>query len=209
MRSLGDVLAMNRHHHHARRQYRRDAVFVRDLASVSTRLDRNQRARLLALAEGIERRTKAPGKQSGILGQTGLAVLRSLVLHFQCRTTGLCFPSIKKIRAVTGFCKQTVVKALRALETIGILRVTRRLVRREIERGGTAMVTTVQGSNVYAFKLDGQIVIRPLLGCVARSFPKPNALMALLFQPGLRNRLNPHHTSSKAQQTREERGSAG
>jgi DNA-binding MarR family transcriptional regulator len=131
--------------------YRREARFVMDLAAVSTKLDRNQRARLLHQAEALERSTKAKGRKSGVLGQTGLAVLRALVLGFANRATGLCIPSIQAIREKTGFCKQTVVKAIRALETVGLIVVTRRLIRRYVDRGGFAMLTTVQGSNVYAF----------------------------------------------------------
>lgn len=199
MRSLGDVLGHVPARRPSGRKYRADAIFVRDIAGISTPLDRNQRAKLLQMAESIERRTKAPGRQAGIFGQSGLTVLRTLLLRFAHGQTGVCCPSIEQLRRVTGFCKQTVVKALRALEASGMVRIVRRLVRRQVVRDGIAMVTTVQGSNVYAFKIGGQIVIRSLLAGKAKSFPKPNLLMALLFQPGLRNRRDlPNHTSNQS-----------
>lgn len=164
--------------------YRGGARFVMNVDACCTPLDRNQRARLICQAESIERRTKAKGRKSGILGQTGLAVLRSLIFDFSNRSTGLCCPSIKSIQLKTGFCKQTVVKAIRALEAVGLIRVVRRLVRRVID----GIVRCVQGSNLYSFQLDGKIAIVPLLAGRARSFPAVNALMPLLFSPGLRSR---------------------
>jgi hypothetical protein len=186
MRSLGDVLAGSPAARTGR-AYRRDARFVLDLAAVSTPLDRNQRARLIYQAEQVELRTKVKGRKSGVLGQTGLAVLRALVFGFANRSSGLCCPSLQSIRAKTGFCKQTVVRAIRALEAVGLLRVVRRLVRRPVVRNGVAMVTAVQATNVYSFRLGAKVVIRPLPAGRAKSFPSPTALLGLLY-PGLRNR---------------------
>jgi hypothetical protein len=211
MRALGDVLA-GAPAARTGRAYRRDARFVLDLAAVSTPLDRNQRARLIFQAERIELRTKSKGRKSGVLGQTGLAVLRALLLRFQNRSSGLCCPSIETIRAATGCCRQTIVKALRALEAVGLLVVTRRLVRRYVDRGGVAMLTTVQASNVYAFRLDARVAIRPLLAGRAKSFPSPTALLGLLY-PSLRNRGYPHTEASEAgregQGSRQRFGNAG
>ena len=185
MRSLGSLLVKPAHphlsHHASGRKYRAGSVFVMDPKAVSTPLDRNQRARLLAQAEGIERRTKLPGRRSGVLGLTGLAVLRALVLMFANKRTGICNPSYATLQKVTGFCRQTIAKALRALECVGVIRVVRRLVRGEINRGGRLSTTTLQGTNLYAFRLDGQIQIGKLLAPCARSFPKPNAMISFLF----------------------------
>jgi len=52
---------------------------------------------------------------------------------------------------VTGLCRQSIANALRRLETCGILRITRRLVREVIDAGGFAMTVARQGSNLYAF----------------------------------------------------------
>jgi hypothetical protein len=53
------------------------------------------------------------------------------------------------------------------------------------------MVTAVQATNCYSFRLDAKIEIRPLLAGKAKSFPSPTALIPLLFHPGLRNREKP------------------
>lgn len=61
------------------RFYRRRAIFVRNPRDFSTPLDRNERARLLFLAESMEQRTKSPGRKNGALGAVGLEVLRALL----------------------------------------------------------------------------------------------------------------------------------
>ncbi|KAB2911763.1 MAG: hypothetical protein F9K29_21685 [Hyphomicrobiaceae bacterium] len=156
-------------------------MFVRDPVAVSTRLDRNQRAKLIAMAEGIERRTKVRGSRSGILGLTGLAVLRALVLAFQNRANGICNPSYDALQRLTGFCRQTICAALRRLEAVGIVRAIRRLVRRPIERGGVTFVGVVQASSLYTFRLEGRVQITPLAVGRARSFPTARVLFALLY----------------------------
>ena len=55
-------------------------------------LDRNDRARVMTCAEGLERRTKHKHKRDGVIGQSGLAVLRCLVNHFQDKKTGRLDP---------------------------------------------------------------------------------------------------------------------
>lgn len=55
----------------AMRKFRRGACFVRR-DQCSTRLDRNDKARIIYTAEKLELRTKAKGKKSGALGQSGL-----------------------------------------------------------------------------------------------------------------------------------------
>lgn len=198
MRSLSDIVGGGLAPARTNRgfSYRGGARFVMNLEAVSTPLDRNQRARLIHQAETIELRTKAKGRKSGVLGQTGLQVLRVLLLQFSNRATGLCCPSIEAIRSKTGFCKQTVVKAIRALEAVGIIKAVRRLVRRVV----AGVVRCVQGTNVYSFHPDGRVNIVPLLAGRAKSFPKVNALMPLLFSPGLRNREKPHQWATKEEE---------
>jgi hypothetical protein len=185
MRSLADVLSCNNptRSRPTGGSFRAAAKFIRDLASISTPLDRNGRAKLLHQAEQIELRSKAKGKRNGLLGQTGLAVLRVLVFKFANPKHGLCIPSYTAIMEVTGFCKQTVCKAIRALEACGILRAVRRLVRRPIERNGITEVRTVQGTNVYSFRLGGMvpITIVPADVKLAKSFPRPGVSMLALL----------------------------
>lgn len=140
-----------------RRRYRHGAQFVRDPASLSTPLDRNARAKLLMLAESLERRTKAKGRRNGALGATGLAVLRALVLRFANGRTGLCCPSLTQLQACTGLCRQAICDALARLEASGLLKITRRIVRTAVERVSALtglperFTGTVQASSLYAF----------------------------------------------------------
>ena len=57
------------------------------------RLDRNARARLMAHAEALDRRTHLPGQHGGCLKRTGLAVLKALLFGFANVATGRCDPS--------------------------------------------------------------------------------------------------------------------
>lgn len=141
-------------------RHRTGAVFVPDLNRHATRLDRNQIARLLHACEVFERATKAPGCRNGSLGLPTLALLRCLVMRFLNRKSGLCFPSYQALQDATGFCRQTIAKALRTLEAVGVLSVTRRLVRVRDETRGT--VVARQGSNVYRFQAMPEIVPLPL-----------------------------------------------
>jgi hypothetical protein len=96
-------------------------------------LDRNDRARVLVSAEALERQTKKKHKRDGVIGQSGLSVLRCLVNYFQNRhKDGRCDPSIKQIRGQTGFCRKTIVKALKNLELAGILEIMRRIRRERV-----------------------------------------------------------------------------
>ena len=117
------------------------------------RIDRNERARILAKAEAIESRTRQRGRHGGALGRPALHLLRTLLLKF-CGPKG-CFPSIQTLMRATGYCRQTVVTALRRLELAGLVRRIRRVERREITRVSpvTGLVEsftgTVQASNAY------------------------------------------------------------
>ena len=102
-------------------------------------MDRNDRARVIYRAERMERATKAKGCKNGVLGYTGLTVLRALVFKFQASPT----PSYDAIKRATGYCLDTIAKALNRLEAAGLL---------EVKRGRG--VRTVQGwrriTNAYA-----------------------------------------------------------
>jgi len=129
--------------------FRHGAAFVLNPRECSTPLDRNQRARLLFLAEQIERASKGRGKRNGVLGYVGLAVLRCLLLRFQHGTTGLCCPSTDALQRATGLCRESIARALQRLASVGILRIVRRLTRVAID----GIVRCVQGTNLYAFSL--------------------------------------------------------
>ena len=140
-----------------RRAYRHNAIFVADELAHVTKLDRNQRAKILWLAESYERTEKAPGRRNGRLGYTGLAVLRALLLRFMNSRNGLCCPSYTALQACTGLCRQAIADALARLEHAGIVRIVRRIARERITRLSPftgepeTIVTTLQQSNLYNF----------------------------------------------------------
>lgn len=168
-----------------RRRYRSNAVFVRDAAALSTPLDRNARAKLLALAEGLERRSKSPGRRNGALGYVGLAVLRVLLLRFANASTGLCCPSILQLQTATGLSRQAVVDALARLEASGLLRITRRIIRTLVERVSPVTglpekyVGTIQSTSIYAFP--GAIRAEGLFVAPANARPFPARRKASFF----------------------------
>lgn len=181
MRSIGSVLAREpvqpEFSRRRENRYRSGVNFVGDPMGISTPLTRDERGRLIRQAEQIELRSKARGRRNGILGQTGLAVLRVLVFKFANAKSGLCIPSYTSIMAATGFCRQTVAKAIRALEACGLVKAVRRLVRRMID----GVARAVQGSNVYTFQVGGRVELKIPVGIPrARSFPKPAGFLALL-----------------------------
>jgi hypothetical protein len=138
------------------RFYRRRSAFIRDPRAYSTPLDREARHRILTVAEGLERRTKAPGRKSGTLGASGLDVLRALLKRMNY-ASGLCFPSYLTLCAMTGLCRSTIAKALKRLESAGVVRITRRLKRILVTRTSPLtglperLMLTTQDSNLYAF----------------------------------------------------------
>jgi hypothetical protein len=157
MLSLAEVIAgTGAPKRQAGNKYRRYSQFVLDELAIGRPLDRNDRARILFCAEALERRTKEPGKRNGALGYVGLTILRALLLRF-LGPRGLCCPSYVTLQACTGLCRASIAAGLQRLEQSGILKSTRRLVRKVIERLSPItgelerIVTTVQGSNLYAF----------------------------------------------------------
>jgi hypothetical protein len=85
-------------------------------------MDRNHRAQIIWRAERLERTTKAKGHANGDLGLTGLALLRILLFRFgDCPT-----PSYKALRRASGFCIDTISKALKRLAAAGLISIERR-----------------------------------------------------------------------------------
>jgi len=118
-------------------------------------LDRNDRAKIMAAAEALERRTKAPGKRDGVVGVSGLMILRAMLYHFMDSKSGRCDPSYKQIQAKTGLCTQTIANALKALARTGLLEIVRRI-ERQRERARNPLtgawqwiVRVVQQTNAY------------------------------------------------------------
>ena len=157
------------------RRYRRNARFIADPRKYSRPLDRNERARILYLAEALDKRSKRPGARCGVLGLTGLAVLRSLVFGFLRRSDGLCCPSVRAIEEATGLSRSAIFEALNRLQAAGIVRRVRRLCRRVVDFGGLARLTTVQSSNLYSFAEPS-----PTAHLLSTRKPRPNRIVKLL-----------------------------
>ena len=149
MHALGDVLAGDtQSNRKQRRQYRREARFVMNPLALSTPMDGNQRARIIHLCERMERATKGKGCRNGILGLPAMMILRCLLMLFHNRRTGLCCPSYDTLQQVTGLCRQSISIALQRLESAGVLKITRRMIRVASSVGGAICQ---QSSNLYAF----------------------------------------------------------
>jgi hypothetical protein len=125
------------------RKFRKGAVYARPEDCRRT-INRNERAAIIYCAEQRELRTKGKGQKSGIIGQTGIRVLRCLLFQFHNTTTGQCDPSYTAIQARTGLCRGAVADALQRLEIAGVIQVIRRIV-----RSGWRVVQT---TNAYIFQ---------------------------------------------------------
>jgi hypothetical protein len=134
------------------KRFRRNAEYG-TVARVFRPVDRNQRIRIIIAAEALERRTKGKGCKSGVLGQSGLRVLRSLLFDFCAIPTGRCCPSYEAIREMTGFCYATISGALTRLEQSGLVRIVRRIL--------WTPLGARQTSNAYAFSEHAQGLRKP------------------------------------------------
>lgn len=138
------------------RSYRHTASFVQDWRQHCRPLDRNERAKIVFLAEALERRTKLRGRRNGLLGYIGIAVLRCLLFGFLNVRTGLCCPGYDAMMAKTGLCKASIANGLARLERTGIVKIVRRLVRERVNRISPITglpeqyVGTVQTSSLYS-----------------------------------------------------------
>jgi hypothetical protein len=108
-----------------RKRWRKGSVYGSDFRP----LDRNQRAAVLFLAEQLDRNTHQPGRHGGMIGRTGLAVLRALVTRFLDFKTGRLDPSIASIAKAANVARSTAQDALDRLEAAGIIERTRRIAR--------------------------------------------------------------------------------
>lgn len=179
MRTLGESLYNTRKH--SGRHYRKNAIFVRDVSKYCTKLDRNQKAKLLHMAERLERVTKRKGRRNGVLGIPAMIVLRTLLLKFHGQA-GLCCPSYSTLQRATGLCRQSIANAVARLRAAGLLRVTGRLVR--------TADRFRQTSNLYSFSLLPRLFLLNLV-YVANGITTQGLSIgsAVGLHPGLRRRL--------------------
>jgi hypothetical protein len=178
------------------RRFRKGAVFA-DARAVSIPLDRNGQARVLFLADQLERRTKLPGSprlhRPGCPARPSPALLQPqerLVLPVLCRPP-----------EHTGLCCASVATALARLEASGLVKIVRRLVRKPITRvspitGFQEVITaTLQDTNAYSFGEPRPIPL-PVIAARVRPFPArrvvPPAQFSMSFEPSLeKNREEP------------------
>ncbi len=133
-----------------RRGYRNRSSYI-STQECRNVIDRNQRAKIIWIAEQIEANTKPKGRQNGAVSRAGLILLRALLFRFTGKD-GRCFPSYSALERATGLCRATVALCLSRLERCGLLHIIRRLERREVvDELGRAYVGTVQASNAYVF----------------------------------------------------------
>jgi hypothetical protein len=151
------------------RQYRKGVGFVMHEARHFTSLDRNQKARIIHSVETYERLTKAKGRRNGEIGIPATIILRVLLNGFHNAGSGRCCPSYEAIRKRTGFCRATIAKALAGLEKLGVLVITRRLVR---VRSPSGEVVVRNGSNLYGFRELPRFVPIAMPAAKPRFFPK-------------------------------------
>lgn len=112
------------------------------------RLDREQRARIWFHAQAMEKRTKLPRKHGGVLGDSGLKVLRALLFDFLNMRSGRCDPGHKAIARAANVAVSTVAPALDRLETSGLLRRVRRAYWSRTVLGRKILL---QATNAYLF----------------------------------------------------------
>jgi DNA-binding transcriptional ArsR family regulator len=115
-------------------------------------LDRNQRAKVMFLAERLDANSHQPGHHGGCLKRTGLQVLRILLFHFHNVHCGRCDPSLETIAKTAGMARSTVVEALKRLEDAGIMERIRRA--QWIMQFGRKRL--VQWSNAYLMNVPNQ-----------------------------------------------------
>jgi hypothetical protein len=132
----------------------------------SNPLTLREKRNLMRAVERAELLSKGHGRVNGWCGQCTLRVLRCLLFDFHNEETGLCCPSIAAIRKKTGLCRSSIFKAIKILESAGILRRARRIVKK-VNRWG--QLVCEQGSNLYAI-LNPQRIWKPKVAPAARKF---------------------------------------
>lgn len=105
------------------------------------------RAQVMQTAYDFDNDGKAPGAQSGPLGDNGLRVLRALLYEFLNYQTGACFPALITIAEKIKRSKVTVKDALDRLATHGFVMWVRRTKKTGNKRGEGPQ--QVQISNAY------------------------------------------------------------
>ena len=186
---------------------RRRASFISDWRSHSRALTSREIAQVLEAAERLEVRRKGEGRVNGPITRIGLILLRALATRFLNRKSGLRYPSYTAMQEATGLCRQSVAVAIACLERAGVLTVTRRLRRQQVERVNDitglheSYSGVVQDTSLYILSPPGAWAEHlPVPNGRRAPFPAPRQLALLRtgrltwrVQPSLSDREKPPH----------------
>jgi len=168
-----------------RRPYRKHSIFILNEHLYANKLDRNDRAKIITAAEGLERATKREGKRNGSLGYVAIHILRALLFRYSAKGR-ITSPSYDELQRRTGLSRVSVRAGLKRLQASGLLTIVRRIVRKRVERISPltglpeSFIGTVQAANVYLLKLPRLLNIVP----VQRKRQEPSTQCGLNKQTG-------------------------
>jgi helix-turn-helix protein len=111
-------------------------------------LDRNAKARIIAYVRGYNAKHKRAGQPHGPITRAFLDVLEALLWGFHNSRTGKCFPGYDTIAEKARCCRDTVHRAINALESADVLTWANRF--DKIKRGDKWQI--IRTSNAYAFR---------------------------------------------------------
>jgi len=149
-----------------RRAYRRHSIFILNEHLYANKLDRNDRAKIITAAEGLERTTKREGRRNGSLGYVAIQILRALLFRYSAKGR-ITSPSYDELQRRTGLCRPSIRAGLKRLQASGLLHIVRRITRKRIDRVSPltglpeSFIGTVQAANVYLLKLPRLLSIAP------------------------------------------------
>jgi hypothetical protein len=102
--------------------------------------------KLYSDARRLERQTRQPGRQDGVLGRNGLAVLHALLFDCLDHATGVLEPSQATIAKWANISPRSVARGLAALKAAGVINWLRRCDR--VFEGGRMLLKQI--TNAYA-----------------------------------------------------------
>ncbi len=150
-----------------RRAYRKHSIFILNEHIYASKLDRNDRAKIITAAEGLERATKREGKRNGSLGYVAIRILRALLFRYSAKGR-ITSPSYDELQRRTGFSRTSIRAGLKRLQASGLLHIVRRITRKRVDRVSAltglpeSFIGTVQAANVYLLKLPRLLSIAPV-----------------------------------------------
>ncbi|MCP4823234.1 MAG: hypothetical protein GY892_03870 [Shimia sp.] len=150
-----------------RRAYRKHSIFILNEHVYASKLDRNDKAKIIIAAEGLERATKREGRRNGSLGYVAIQILRALLFRYSAKGR-ITSPSYDELQRRTGLCRPSIRAGLKRLQASGLLHIVRRIKRKRIDRMSPitglpeSFVGTVQAANVYLLKLPRLLAIAPM-----------------------------------------------